>query len=193
MLLVCALGCSAPAGAKNDVQAVYDNKTGRLTRLTYDSNKNGKTDSIGYMDGTSVLRVEVDRDEDVRPGPRVREQLPARRGALARIAVAEQQQREARQLVGRTFPVLLQVVPQRQQQLRRRGALERAVGGEAHEREHGRLVHRTEVRTVDQRPRTDVARCAGLYRRAHEGVAGGRAGVDRRRRRRAGNPLPAPT
>ena len=64
MLFVCALGCTAPAGAKKDVQAVYDHETGKLQKLTYDSNKNGKTDSIGYMDGTRVLRVEVDRDED---------------------------------------------------------------------------------------------------------------------------------
>jgi len=64
VLLFCALGCGSPSEAQTDVQAVYDQETGRLRELNYDSNKNGKTDSIGYMDGTRVLRVEVDKDED---------------------------------------------------------------------------------------------------------------------------------
>ena len=64
VLLAWALGCSGPSETKKDVQAVYDEQTGRLRQLTYDSNKNGKPDSISYMDGTTVLRVEIDQDED---------------------------------------------------------------------------------------------------------------------------------
>lgn len=64
VLLSCALGCGGPSEAKKDVQAVYDEQTGRLRQLTYDSNKNGKPDSISYMDGTTVLRVEIDQNED---------------------------------------------------------------------------------------------------------------------------------
>ena len=64
VLLSCALGCGGASETKKDVQAVYDEQTGRLRQLTYDSNKNGKPDSISYMDGTTVLRVEIDQDED---------------------------------------------------------------------------------------------------------------------------------
>ena len=56
-------GCSSPPENKQ-VQASYDQKTGRLRQLIYDSNKNGKPDSFSYMDGTKVLRVEIDKDED---------------------------------------------------------------------------------------------------------------------------------
>jgi EF hand domain-containing protein len=53
----------AEAGAKKDVQSEYD-KSGRLTRLTYDRNGDGKIDTWGYMDGSRVVRVEVDEDGD---------------------------------------------------------------------------------------------------------------------------------
>ncbi len=64
VLLFCGVGCSSPSEAQTDVTAVYDKQTGRLRQLSYDSNKNGKPDGIGYMDGTRILRVEVDNDED---------------------------------------------------------------------------------------------------------------------------------
>jgi hypothetical protein len=47
-------------------QATYDPKTGRLQRLTYDANKNGRIDTWTYMDGKTILRSEIDRDEDGR-------------------------------------------------------------------------------------------------------------------------------
>ena len=66
----CSGGCGSPApsppGAQAGVQAKYDTQTGRLRELTYDSNKNGKPDGIGYMDGTRILRIELDKDEDGR-------------------------------------------------------------------------------------------------------------------------------
>jgi len=46
------------------VQAVFDKETGKLRQLTYDSDNNGTPDSWSYMDGTKVLRVEVDKNED---------------------------------------------------------------------------------------------------------------------------------
>lgn len=63
-LVSCALACGSSSASRKDVQAIYDDQTGRLRQLTYDSNKNGKPDSISYMDGTTVLRVEIDQDED---------------------------------------------------------------------------------------------------------------------------------
>ena len=42
----------------------YDQKTGRLKLLKYDSNGNGVVDTWSYMDGPRVVRIEIDEDED---------------------------------------------------------------------------------------------------------------------------------
>jgi antitoxin component YwqK of YwqJK toxin-antitoxin module len=42
----------------------YDAKTGKLTELTYDRNKNGRIDTWTAMDGTKPLRTRIDLDED---------------------------------------------------------------------------------------------------------------------------------
>ena len=68
--VVCGLTCAAfaaacshqPAGDK--ASADYDKATGRLSRLVFDLNKNGKNDSVSYMDGTRIVRVELDLDEN---------------------------------------------------------------------------------------------------------------------------------
>jgi hypothetical protein len=59
-------GCSDPEKERLRTTTVptYDAETGRLTRLTYDANKNGVIDTWTYMDGTRVLRSEIDTDED---------------------------------------------------------------------------------------------------------------------------------
>jgi hypothetical protein len=59
-------GCSDPEKErlKATTQATYDPKTGKLTRLTADLNKDGKIDAWTYMDGTKVLRTELDADQD---------------------------------------------------------------------------------------------------------------------------------
>jgi hypothetical protein len=67
MALVSAVACAPDPEKerlKKTTQATYDPKTGRLQRLTYDGNKNGTIDTWTYMDGTKVLRSEIDRDED---------------------------------------------------------------------------------------------------------------------------------
>ncbi len=46
------------------IGAEYNEETGRLELLTYDSNDNGTVDVWTYMDGTAVLRAEVDANED---------------------------------------------------------------------------------------------------------------------------------
>jgi hypothetical protein len=63
MLLIA--GCSGDVGNQN-VHAVYDPATGKLVRLDYDSDHNGKIDTRAYMDGTRVLRIEIDQNEDGR-------------------------------------------------------------------------------------------------------------------------------
>ena len=63
--------CNRPEPPKYDVgnaqvQGHYDRKTGKLTSITYDSNRNGKIDTWSYMDGARVVRIEIDKDEDGR-------------------------------------------------------------------------------------------------------------------------------
>jgi hypothetical protein len=61
--LIVAAGCSRqPAGAKTVVE--YDPATGHLHKLAFDSDHNGTIDTVSYMDGTHVVRVELDRDEN---------------------------------------------------------------------------------------------------------------------------------
>jgi EF hand len=61
-----AVGCqsrpSESAGDK-DVKPEYD-QTGRLAKLTFDRDGDGKIDTWGYMDGARVVRVEVDENGD---------------------------------------------------------------------------------------------------------------------------------
>jgi hypothetical protein len=61
-----AVACSDPEKErlKATTLATYDPATGKLARLTYDANKNGVIDTWTYMDGTRVLRSELDTDED---------------------------------------------------------------------------------------------------------------------------------
>jgi hypothetical protein len=42
----------------------YDRETGKLRLLKYDSDGNGKTDTVSYMDGARVVKIEIDKDED---------------------------------------------------------------------------------------------------------------------------------
>ena len=67
VLAVGLLGCkgvSGPANGLKPAQTVYDPKTGRLTLLTYDSNKDGRIDTWTHMDGTTVIRIDIDQDGD---------------------------------------------------------------------------------------------------------------------------------
>lgn len=67
-LLACAASSCADSAAERDararIQATYDKGTGRLTKLDYDANGNGKPDSWAYMDGTRLIRLEADENED---------------------------------------------------------------------------------------------------------------------------------
>lgn len=55
--------CSKAPAAAETVRPSY-NKEGRLTRLEYDSDGDGKIDTWGYMDGARIVRVEVDENGD---------------------------------------------------------------------------------------------------------------------------------
>jgi antitoxin component YwqK of YwqJK toxin-antitoxin module len=63
---VALVACSDPdaARARKTTVPTYDQRTGKLTQLTYDRNKNGTIDTWTDMDGTRPLRSRVDLDED---------------------------------------------------------------------------------------------------------------------------------
>ena len=75
-LLAVAIVANAACNAPPDIRrtnfeirgkegvAKYDPKTGRLKKLDYDANKNGKIDSFSYWDATRCIRIEMDQDED---------------------------------------------------------------------------------------------------------------------------------
>src|SRR5438105_13475844 len=62
-MIAVVAGCSRQsAGAKTVVE--YDPATGHLHKLEVDSNHNGTIDTVSYMDGTRILRIELDLDEN---------------------------------------------------------------------------------------------------------------------------------
>jgi len=64
-LLFFALFMGASCRSENsNIEPVYDKLTGRLQLLKYDANRNGTFETLSYMDGTRVLRIEIDTDED---------------------------------------------------------------------------------------------------------------------------------
>ncbi len=56
--------CSRPSTPRPAIEPIYDQQTGKLQLLKYDSNGNGKIDTWSYMDGARVVRIEIDSDED---------------------------------------------------------------------------------------------------------------------------------
>ena len=59
-------GASPAADAAGRVTPAYDAATGKLTRLAYDSNDNGTDDTWASMDGTRLVSLEADENEDGR-------------------------------------------------------------------------------------------------------------------------------
>ncbi len=79
-----AAACSDPdmSRLRSTTKATYDTKTGKLTELTYDRNKNGKIDTWTDMDGARPLRSRIDLDED---GKIDRWEYYDEKGGLARV------------------------------------------------------------------------------------------------------------
>jgi hypothetical protein len=67
LLTVVGVGCGRqpprPAGTDR-IKPAYNASTGRLERITYDRNGDGKVDALAHMDGTTVVRAELDTDFD---------------------------------------------------------------------------------------------------------------------------------
>jgi len=53
----------ADARTRN-IEPVYNRKTGRLEQLKYDSDGDGKFDTFSYMDGPTILHIDIDQNED---------------------------------------------------------------------------------------------------------------------------------
>ena len=66
-VLVFTQTCRPSDGADSQthkLEPTYNKKTGRLEKLKYDSDGDGIFDTFSYMDGSTVLRIEIDRDQD---------------------------------------------------------------------------------------------------------------------------------
>lgn len=63
--------CSAPALSPSSGHAaatpIYSKDTGRLEQLVSDRDGDGKLDTRAFMDGTTLQRIEIDRNADGRP------------------------------------------------------------------------------------------------------------------------------
>lgn len=65
LVIAIASGCTAPAAPPAaDSRIAPEYTDGRLTRLVFDRDGNGKPDTWGYMDGARVVRVEIDENGD---------------------------------------------------------------------------------------------------------------------------------
>ena len=62
-------GCQNAAAGRDGqgrLEPTYDQGTGRLTRIDYDANGNGRHETWAYMDGARLIRLEADENEDGR-------------------------------------------------------------------------------------------------------------------------------
>lgn len=69
LLLTVSLAASCRGAASEPtqqgrIQPTYDEATGRLSRLAYDANENGRHDTWAFMDGATLVRLEADENED---------------------------------------------------------------------------------------------------------------------------------
>lgn len=83
-----AAGCSSggPGEAESaGVKATYSKSTGKLELITYDTNKDGKVDAWGHMDGTRLVSMDIDRNFDGKPD---RWEYYAADGALEKVGMS---------------------------------------------------------------------------------------------------------
>lgn len=69
-ILIGLAGCGQPPRPdpfvveKPGLTAAYSRETGRLNRMDADTNHNGRKDTFSTWDGTRIVLIEIDRDED---------------------------------------------------------------------------------------------------------------------------------
>ncbi len=65
MVSIGAAACERTSrDAAKRIEPVYDQQTGKLKLLKYDSNGDGSVDTWSYMDGARIVRIEIDQDGD---------------------------------------------------------------------------------------------------------------------------------
>lgn len=67
VFVLVAAGCTrqaAPPAGRDGVVPSYNADTGKLERITFDRNKDGKVDAWLFMDGTRPVRAELDENHD---------------------------------------------------------------------------------------------------------------------------------
>ena len=64
MFLAAVVAGCTQGSAGDQPRAEYDKTTGHLARIEFDANKNGRNDTVSYMDGTRIIRIELDLDEN---------------------------------------------------------------------------------------------------------------------------------
>ena len=60
----CQKTSASPPQGRDGVVPTYNATTGRLERINYDRNKDGKADAWLFMDGTRAVRAELDDNHD---------------------------------------------------------------------------------------------------------------------------------
>jgi hypothetical protein len=89
-VLLGAAACGNPDAdrVRKTTVPTYDTKTGKLTELTYDRNKNGRIDTWTEMDGNRPIRSRIDLDED---GTIDRWEYYDDKGALTKVGFSRKQ------------------------------------------------------------------------------------------------------
>lgn len=64
LLLALFIASCADSEPGAGITPAYDKETGRLQRLDYDSDKDGTVDTVSFMDGQKVVRIEIDKNQD---------------------------------------------------------------------------------------------------------------------------------
>lgn len=59
-----SFACADPDPSGDRPKASYDHGSGRLRALVYDANKNGTNDAVSHMNGTRIVRIDLDLDEN---------------------------------------------------------------------------------------------------------------------------------
>ena len=71
LLVASSTACSAPTPHPSPsgpaATPIYSQETGRLEQLVSDRNRDGAVDTRAFMDGTTVQRIEIDRNADGTP------------------------------------------------------------------------------------------------------------------------------
>ena len=66
--LLGAAGCSSPPPeATRWTESVYSKTTGRLEQIRADVDRDGRMETVAFMDGTTLKHIEIDRDGDGQP------------------------------------------------------------------------------------------------------------------------------